>query len=308
MGGIYPREEHTRLFYYVGFLITLFFSFGLFFTMSIDLFIEKEMSQIISILYYLPQQTAYVIKLINFIIKGNEMKKIEEIFEMNLFNLHKEHQYDYLNDAIRKTRIIANVFRLLCCLVVLFYALPPMFTENMKIPLPGWYPFDVEKYAVYIYLFEVTAVFVSATINSNIDILDVRLISMGTAQLNVLMSNLENVVEDDEIKHLKRENLEKIVEERLKVYVKHHQIILEFISYVENIFTYGIFGQFILSMMVICMTGFNMLMVLFCNTFINNKILYLFPAGFHSKLGFCLINNILFLYDQSNCNLLLVRQ
>lgn len=226
LGGIYPQNVYN-LFYYVCFLVTLFFSFGLFFVMFIDLFIETELSEIISILYYFPQQAAYVCKLINFVVKAKKMRRIEEIFNKDLFNLHKEHQYRFLNESIEKTRIIANVFRLLCCLVVLFYALPPMFEEKMKIPLPGWYPFDVERNAFLIYIFEVIAVFVSATINSNIDILDVRLISMGTAQLNVLMDNLENILTEEEVNAFKVETLNGMAEERLKTVAKHHQTILE---------------------------------------------------------------------------------
>lgn len=225
IGGIYPLDAPNAI-SYIAFIVTLFMSFGLFFAMGIQLFIEKEMAKIINILYYLPQQTAYVFKLINFLYNGKTIHKIQIIFNSSLFNLHKEQQYHFLNDAIYKTKIIGNIFRMLCCGVVAFYGMQPLYS-NDPMPLPAWYPFDINKYSVVIYFFEVLGVLVSATINSNIDLLNVRLISLGTAQLEILTDNLENVADTEEIHRMSEQEMNNVVEERVQIYAQHHQLILE---------------------------------------------------------------------------------
>lgn len=183
------------------------------------------MSKIVDILYYLMTQTAYLVKLVNFIIKRRNMFVIEEICEENVFNMQQKHQYRFLKEAHHSTEIVAVIFRLLCCGVVLFYGVYPVIDNNYSIkpPLSGWYPMDEENYRIFIYLFQVIAVGLSAFSNSNIDLLNTKLISMGSAQLDILMDNLKNLVPS----HINdQEQLDNLVENRLKIHVIHHNTIL----------------------------------------------------------------------------------
>lgn len=222
--GFYPIIKKS-VYYNVSTVINVFASFGQFFSMLIQIFLETDLSKIIDILYYLMTQTAYLVKLINFIIKRRNMFVIEEICKVNVFNLQQRHQYRFLKEAHDSTEIVAVIFRLLCCGVVLFYGVFPVIDNNYSIkpPLSGWYPMDKEKYRILIYFFQIVAVGLSAFSNSNIDLLNMKLISMGSAQLDILMDNLQNLVPTN---INDQEEIDNVVEKKLKIHVIHHNTIL----------------------------------------------------------------------------------
>lgn len=262
ISGVYP-ENVFNSFSLILLFVTLFFSLNLLFALFARLVKTNDANEIITILFYLPQQMSYVLKLINIIVNGEKLLRIEEILNENLFNLHKDSQNCYLNDAINRSNLIANIYKIIVYIVLTTFALQPFFADEFTLTLPTSYPIDDEKYIIEIYTLQTVSLLVSCTINTNIDITDFRLISMGSAQIDVLMDNLENVITDDDLRNFNEKQLDDVVEERLKISVRHHQIILDYLRYVEELFTYGNFSQFILCMMVICMTCFNMLMVIF---------------------------------------------
>ncbi|KAJ8974557.1 hypothetical protein NQ317_007328 [Molorchus minor] len=182
------------------------------------------------------------------------------------------YQYNTLKEYIRDSKRITNTFLSACVVTCAFWSLYPFTVEEeLRLPLAGWYPFDTSKSPA----FEITFVYqaVASTINglSNIclDTLMSGLIMVVCAQFNILNDSLKNLREysKDELDVNARFRKEMSVElqnkmdEKLWECVVHHRYILEyafqFASEVTFLFTYSILGQFIVSVIIICITLFE---------------------------------------------------
>ncbi|CAH1108941.1 unnamed protein product [Psylliodes chrysocephalus] len=90
------------------------------------------------------------------------------------------------------------MFRVLCVFVVIFYGLFPILDKNpeetKKLPLPLWFPFEIDKSYYFIWFMTVLSICIGAWTNSNIDILTIMLITLATAQFEILKKRLRSIV------------------------------------------------------------------------------------------------------------------
>lgn len=178
-------------------------------------------------LFFSVTQFAFICKLTNFMFHGEKLRNIEQQLKQKRFTQLSLHEEKLVMDLIDFGRDLAKIFRVLCFLVVFFYALFPFFDKNsdgsMKLPLPMSFPFKPEDYYYPIYCASIAAIIVAASTNSNIDILTVMLISLGTGQVEVLKHRFENLIPPG----LKEP--EEIVLEKLKENVRHLDDIYRYI-------------------------------------------------------------------------------
>lgn len=226
--GIYPLKQ-TPFYYNYSRFINLLFSFVMFASLLLQMLFEDDVSKIIDSFYFASTEISYICKLVNFLFKRNYMVAIENILNSKSFNSHVKKQYVFLIGAIEETGKLGFAFRVACGLTSMAIALFPIIDNPkfLKPPFPGWYFVNPVRFHTSLYCFQIVAVCLSCINNTSIDILNIRLIRMGTAQLDVLIDNLKFNVLDDNLTTEEFGNINKIVEERLKVCIEHHLTILK---------------------------------------------------------------------------------
>lgn len=228
ISGMYP-VKNPSIFYYGRSIITWFLSCANLVSQLIMMYQEAgDLSKITSLLYYCMTQTAFICKLLNFNLRKRLLIVMEEELRNPLFNtFSRDQNKKYLQSPISGLKQIASIFRVLCALVLLFYAIFPSIDKNPDNPLPmqGWYPFDIKKYRMYVYVFQVVSVGVSAFNNSTMDILTSGLITTASVQFLILKDNLRNMVEN--LPQKTRNDISEVVDRRLEKCVRHHNDILK---------------------------------------------------------------------------------
>ncbi|KAJ8985303.1 hypothetical protein NQ317_007090 [Molorchus minor] len=223
-----------------------------------------DISKVSEILLFCTTQFAFLIKLTNFILNKNSLLQLEVTLQNKLFTLVTADEKPILTRYLRDGKFIAKVYRLLCFLVVVFYAIFPFMdsqSENKhKLPLPAWFPFNPDDHYYLVFCGEILSIALGAWINSNIDILTIMMIILATALFEVLKQRLRNILKPADKVEIVQDGL---VNERLKVCVFQYDYLLRFVSQIEATFSKGIFIQFFCSVVVICLTGFQMLVISF---------------------------------------------
>uniref|UniRef100_A0A0K8TU69 Odorant receptor n=1 Tax=Epiphyas postvittana TaxID=65032 RepID=A0A0K8TU69_EPIPO len=134
--------------------------------------------------------------------------------------------------------------------------------EKNQLPLRAWYPYDTSKSPAYelTYVHQVGALFIAAYLNVGKDTLVTALIAQCRCRLRLLGLGLRTLCEDlvpGEQGMLTPEQ-EKTAWSRLRVVVQRHQAALEASSLLQECFSAPIFAQFLVSMVIICVTAFQL--------------------------------------------------
>ncbi|RZC38531.1 7tm 6 domain containing protein, partial [Asbolus verrucosus] len=122
----------------------------------------------------------------------NNLLNIEDTLASSIFYGHPYNQLKLLKTKIASCQLIGKLFRMTCILCILFYLLIPYLGETLKLPLPGWLPYNTTKYFHVTVTFQIVSISVSAYNNSSIDILTWTLITVAAAEFNILKENLKN--------------------------------------------------------------------------------------------------------------------
>jgi hypothetical protein len=246
-------------------------------SMLIQLILERDdLSKVSETLHYFVTHVTFLYKLKNFTSRGKNLLNIEDTLTLPVFYGFSFDQLRQLKREMDDCKTVGKVFRVTCVGAVALYGMVPFLDKNksMSLPLPGWIPDKViGKYYHATFLFQMTAVTMTAYVNSTIDILTWMLMTVGSAQFNILKENLKNI----DYRSEGNDNQSKIIERNFNQCVKHHKAIVEygfeyfliltqaircrFVYKIEYTFSNGIFLQFFASVIVICATGFLMIIV-----------------------------------------------
>nr|ALR72554.1 odorant receptor OR9 [Colaphellus bowringi] len=207
-------------------------------------------------------QLAYLCKLLNFQIHSKRLLELEDFLRKTTLTNVTVEEEAIIRNTMKGSRRLATVYRSLCVIIVFLYALFPLIDENSgdekKLPLPMWFPFDTNNHFGKVWFFEIFSIAIGAWTNSNLDVICVTMITLTTCQFNIMNSRLSNLRKStDDVEE------EDTVQKALKECVIHYNDIISFQILVETTFSLSIFGQFVFSVLVICMTGFQMLVISF---------------------------------------------
>nr|QUP79566.1 odorant receptor 6 [Monochamus saltuarius] len=253
--GIYPYERiiskklyNMSAFCHISFSILITLSMIIFLAMNI-----KNILSIVEVLLFLATQTAFLCKLINILCKKSKLLEIEDILSNPAFYKYPKEKRSLIESSVRSTKIVGMCYRLICTVVSITYAIFPLMDEDQwALPLSGWNPVEVDTRFKYwmIFAFQWISYYMSAYINTGIDILIYILITIVTSQFEILKDNLSNIkYNTDGAKGEFAEN------------VLLHYSILRLVRIIEDTFSYATFFQFFSSVVVICFTGFEMMIV-----------------------------------------------
>lgn len=174
-------------------------SFSILITLSMIIFLAMNIKNILSIvevLLFLATQTAFLCKLINILCKKSKLLEIEDILSNPAFYKYPKEKRSLIESSVRSTKIFGMCYRLICTVVSITYAIFPLMDEDQwALPLSGWNPFEVDTRFKYwiIFAFQWISYYMSAYINTGIDILIYILITIVTCQFEILKDNLSNI-------------------------------------------------------------------------------------------------------------------
>ncbi|XP_060522986.1 odorant receptor 67a-like [Cylas formicarius] len=292
--SFYPEPTNwlSKIF---GWFIILISTFELEFMLAFVMRPNQNLTKISETFLFSMTQIAFLSKLFNFILKKGNMALIERALREATFAAASAIEINVMERYATKNRIVAKVYRTLCMGCVLLYGIFPMIdargNENKKIyPLPGLFPFDPDNYYVVVYLVEITSIAIGAWMNSTIDILFIILATVGTAQFAILGDRIRAVTSGTNYR-------DGLVERRLKRCVAHHHELLKLVDLIENTFSNGIFVQFFCSVVVICLTGFQMIVISLRSTQFLSLVVY-FSTMMCQLIIYCWYGQLLM--DKSN--------
>ncbi|XP_056637749.1 odorant receptor 85b-like [Diorhabda sublineata] len=265
-GGFYPIRNYSTLnkcLYYIKATFTTTISCLEWLLLIIFVYTKfPDILKVSECLLICLSQTAFIFKLINFIKQKNGMLIIEEQLRDSLLTDIDEEEEKIFVEYVTGVKQLAKVYRSICAVAVGFFGLCPILDQGSeeirKLPIPIWVPFNTEDYYFYIWLAILFSLCISVWTNCTIDILTIMLFIIATAQFKILIKRFKNVVPPGD------KNIhEAIVSQSLTKCIVQFNKINSFINTLENIFSNGIFIQFLCSVLVICLTGFQMFVISF---------------------------------------------
>ncbi|XP_023311848.1 uncharacterized protein LOC111691291 [Anoplophora glabripennis] len=195
--GTHIKYKHV---YVLSCIFNLFISWSQFLSMAtFSYFNSSNLEKLSEILLFCMTQFAFLNKLTNFVAQKTNLMQLEVMLLSYLLTNVTQKEIDVLENHIKEGRLLVKIYRALCFLVVLFYALFPFLDdrsgESHKFPLPCWFPFDETKYYYQVFFLEILSIAVGTWINSNIDLLTVMMCVLATAEFEVLRNRLATILQ-----------------------------------------------------------------------------------------------------------------
>ncbi|KAJ3664965.1 hypothetical protein Zmor_000493 [Zophobas morio] len=225
----------------------------MFIQMMIDI---QDLSKVSETLFFFLTHSTYMCKMVNFLFNKRRLIEIEDQLSQPVFYEFPMERLKILIRKVEATKSVALTFRIMCSLAVVLSCLMPYVDPNKRhsLPLSGWLPYNTTKYYYPTVAFQVTAVCYTAANNVNFDSLTWILITIASAEFDILKENLKNLdYKGDKLR----------VGKKFNDCVNHHKEIVRFVYKIESTFSKGIFLTFLASVVVICFTGFMMIIVPF---------------------------------------------
>nr|XP_022900458.1 putative odorant receptor 85d [Onthophagus taurus] len=213
----------------------------------------KNLPEILECLYFGLTQTTYLWKTFNMLARWKQFDLLENYLKQPMFNIHTENQDKFIVRAIKMTAFFATMYRTSVGLTIIFFAIFPYIEHTT--PLPGWFPINTDKYQFIIYVYQLCALILNGYNHTSLDCINAAMISLASSQFEILKDNLQNVT-NDLPKNEKDKN--RLITKRLRRNIDHHNMILNFVKEIEEMYSTGIFIQFLCSIIIMCVTGFQM--------------------------------------------------
>nr|WJJ63313.1 odorant receptor 13 [Pachyrhinus yasumatsui] len=255
--GIYP-EIHTKRMYFksvrkfICVLLSCLLEISLLTLIVINV---RDLGTVMGALMLLLQQTAFISKLSIFIFKGDQLQMLE--MKLKQFASHQLLFSDtmLLKNNLQNISKIGQIYRLSCILCCTFFGAGPFMNGGTKfeLPMPGYLPYEISNQIKYFatYFYQMASLYIAACLNSSVDILNCRLITIATTLFEILIKRLKNIGHEDVENHQ---------EEFIKCIYFHNKL-LEFIRGIEDLYSYIVFSQFAASVVVICSTAFELVIL-----------------------------------------------
>lgn len=194
-------------------------------------------------------------KVVNFILKKNDMREILNEFRDQLFKPSSFEEKAIVEKYFRKSQQIFKFVISLFTLCGISIALTPLLKWNEKIELPFnlYYPFDVSSPIIFTttYAFEALLNSFSIIINITLDTTVYGFMLVTIGQFELCAYRLENSGEEDI----------GLSSDKIKEYVNHHVLILKIVKQIESFFMVAILPFFLFSLLTFCTIIFQVAQV-----------------------------------------------
>ncbi|XP_057672132.1 odorant receptor Or1-like [Diorhabda carinulata] len=197
------------------------------------------------------------------------------------FKPRNKRQNQILIEYIKISKFITKLLASLVAITGCFFVLHPFTVEDGPfLPLPAYLPFKADKspYFEMIFIGEIIGIVTSALCYLAVDVLFLGLLTAMCAQLEILNDSLLNLGADTEIQNkaaidYKRES--EMMSIDLVRCIKQHRYILQFVNKIQSRFSVVTFGQFMLSVLVLCTTLYELSLLSQLDFYLGYMIIYL---------------------------------
>lgn len=185
---------------------------------------EDKVEVILEVLYFGLTQTTFLCKICNVIICNYKVGRMKAYLKKTAFNIHTKEQDIFIQNAIDMCHLFAKTYRFFVGLTITFFAIYP-FIEN-TLPLPGWFPMDVNKYWFSLYIYHLVCLILNGYNHTSFDCMNACMISMASAQFEILKDNLVNL-KQSENNELTIDQQDQITRRKIANCVIHHNHIIK---------------------------------------------------------------------------------
>ncbi|XP_050311424.1 putative odorant receptor 85d [Anthonomus grandis grandis] len=261
IGGFYPTRIKRTPLIKLSTLFVYFITFGQMWVVTNFVVSTTDLSEISEVFLFSMTQVGFVSKLMNFLWRIKQVPLLDQMLEQEIFTRVTTEEMTIWKGTFKRVQRYLVIFLSLCAGVVVLYGVIPAI-ENTKsdrkhYPFPGRFPFDPDRYYYVIYIGEVVAVAVSAFMNgSGLDCLFTKHTVIATVMFKILCGKIEGLLDNVD------KGERSAVEKRIRHCIVYYNEAVNYVSLVDRIFSYGILVQFLCSAVVICLTGFQMMLVM----------------------------------------------
>nr|AKC58558.1 odorant receptor 23 [Anomala corpulenta] len=187
----------------------------------------------------------------------SRFNNLEDMLRDPIFNTETSTRCTFIAKAVNNLINLKRVVWRMTIFIATLYSLMALINGNLPIPL--WCPSIVlDMFNPYYQLYEVLCIWVTtATIST--DLILIGLLYLMSAQIKTLNFNLRNVTDTNPDYDAERQ--EKQVQDNLRISIRHHLAISDFVSKLEEIFSFGLFLQIFSSIIAISAGGVYMVFV-----------------------------------------------
>ncbi|KAM3962685.1 olfactory receptor 63 [Aphomia sociella] len=254
-------------------------------TQTVDLFvIWGNIPLMTATSFLLFTNLAQATKFVNVALRGKIIRKIVDSSDLVLRSANDEEAKAIVRSCDRQTKIQLLMFFTLTLVTITGFATS---AEHGSLPLRAWYPYDTTKSPAYELTFglQVYALFVAAFLNVAKDTMVTTMIGQCHCRLKLIGLSLRSLcrdITDGELRML-TPSQEDIVRARLRDCIVEHQTALETAVMLQNCFSEPTFAQFNVSLVIICVTAYqlvsqtgNLVRITSMGTYLTNMMFQVF--------------------------------
>ncbi|KAG5896323.1 hypothetical protein JTB14_030527 [Gonioctena quinquepunctata] len=186
LGIIRPKfQTLVKTVFYFTFIGSTFLV--LFLSELVNLYLNSgDISKLASASYLFLTHVVQLLKYWYFYKYSHRIKTLEHTINRKEFQPKSQHQRLILEKYVRRSKTITIVFWLACLATCSFWTVDPFLEDGVTLPLPGWFPFDVDTRLGYVIAFsyQISA----ATMNG------IVIIGMDTLMADKIASERRNLI------------------------------------------------------------------------------------------------------------------
>lgn len=266
--GCWPVRNPSfgyRCKYYLAWTIDLSFQIFLFSELYKN-FTQGEYKAMTELLSFMASEVPYLFKHLLFDLNKNRFMTALDKLNHPMFNEYPKVCDKYVQTTIKVARFIMRFYQFTVINLVLLYLFKPIFSEQMAIRFSV---IDLGRYKWVFHIYQVISIGSGCYNNSTFDILALGIMSIASAQFEILRDKLINITKWAGLKNEEIDNggvnddveindvSDTVFNQYLSECVKHHLGILEYVSDIEYTYTYYVLVQFVDSVLAICNTWFQ---------------------------------------------------
>ncbi|XP_044258923.1 odorant receptor Or1-like [Tribolium madens] len=275
--GFYPPNKYKNIYKIYAYAVYVFLTIPVPTLAGIHLLVTEnvDLVQVCDSSFIIFQVGCFIFKLIPFIFIVDKVRESIYMMEWQILNNYTKQQEVIINNCVKICKRNTWLFLGFCVLSVITWASTPFFGSVHKFPITIWLPFDATadtKSYVLVFVFIVLGVGNGAMSNGVIDPLVSGMAYFATVQLRLLKDNLQNLSEYAEEEFVanfshtrslinKNDIINYIIYDNIKKCIDHHNAILRFVQYYENVYSSVVFTQFTASVIVVCVSCLQLIMV-----------------------------------------------
>ncbi|XP_038209744.1 odorant receptor 2a-like [Zerene cesonia] len=229
------------------------------------------------------------VKILNLLVRRERIRRIVEENDEMLKGADTDEELEIVQSCNRGTNIhLFTFFSLSMLTLVGFTVAASLESQDNQLPYRAWYPYDTSKSPAYelTYTHQVTAIIPAACLNVSKDLLVVTLIAQCRCRLRLVSQRLRCLCADLCVENGRLTAMqESLVMNRLSNCVQQHQAALQAVEQLQECFSEPTFAQFTVSLVIICVTAFQL-------TFLTNNLVRMMSMACY----LCTMSEQVFIY------------